>query len=41
MKKVVARIALTLLLFAASGSRPLLADSGPMPTCLPNPCPVN
>lgn len=40
MKKVVVRIALTLLLLVASGSAPVLADlgGGQTPWCWPNPC---
>lgn len=36
--KTMVRIALMLLLLAAYGSAPVLADSGPVPACWPNPC---
>jgi hypothetical protein len=38
MKKVVVRIALTLLLLVASGSAPVLSEGGQVPYCWPNPC---
>lgn len=39
--KSVSRIALMLLLLAASGSAPVLADGGQVPLCWPNPCSPN